>query len=83
MSGKLSGIDLDVSGAPTTTQNLRNEFDYLLKDWQEAGLDKPSIVRCSKVHVIYHGKLLMKLGDLSEQDLTAVNQLVKAYFELD
>ena len=57
LSEELSGVDVDVSIAPTTTQTKRNEFDVDISSWKEAGLSTPSIVRCSKVHYIHHGFL--------------------------
>lgn len=36
----------------SATNKLALEYDYRLKDWRMAGLDKPSIVRLRRVHAI-------------------------------
>jgi len=67
------GLDFsDVNIARISSQNPRYEYDVQIKDWQEAGLKQPSIVRCSKMKPIPIGKIGIKLGDLSDEDLEAV-----------
>jgi len=75
------GIDIDVSFARVTTKKPRNEFDGLLDKWKEAGLERPSLVRCSKVNTITPGDELVKIGALQHSDLIAVMDGVKLYFE--
>jgi len=82
LSDELSGIDVDVSVAPTTTKENRNIFDIEIEHWQEAGLGKPSIARCSKVHYIHHRLFRKKLGKLHENDLQLIDDALKKFFKL-
>ena len=75
------GIDIDISVARVTTKKPRNEFDIPLDKWKEAGLERPSLVRCSKVNTITPGDELVKIGTLQPEDLLAVIDGVKLYFE--
>lgn len=64
---------------------LQLEGDYLIKDWQEAGLDKPSIARVQRVVEIppsYIGKG-GKFGHLSERDARNIEILLKQYSNPD
>ncbi|WP_244182591.1 type II toxin-antitoxin system PemK/MazF family toxin [Geobacillus thermocatenulatus] len=44
--------DIDVTIAKVTSQQPRNEFDVPIEHWQEAGLIKPSVVRCTKLKTL-------------------------------
>lgn len=55
--------------ATVTSHQVRNEFDIEIEYWEEAGLDKPSIVRCSKLNTVHFKELLFKIGKLHEHDL--------------
>ncbi|WP_272913744.1 type II toxin-antitoxin system PemK/MazF family toxin [Halalkalibacter okhensis] len=48
--------------------------------WEEAGLDKPSIVRCSKLNTVHFKELLFKIGKLHEHDLERVLTTIRNYF---
>ena len=75
------GLDIDVSIARVTTAEKRNKFDVIIKDWKQAKLKEPSIVRCSKVNTIKPTKYLIKIGTLSKEDAINVVETVKLYFE--
>jgi len=67
------GFDFaDVNIARISSQAPRSEFDVQIKNWQEAGLKQPSVVKCSKVRAMEVGKINLKLGDLSDDDLERV-----------
>jgi mRNA interferase MazF len=72
--------ELDHSVATVTSKGQRNKYDVVLEDWEQAGLDVPSVVRCSKINTIYHNDLIHKYGDLSESDLANVIETIKSYF---
>ena len=82
VSEELSGVDVDISVAPTTTQEKRNQFDVDIEFWKEAGLNQPSVARCSKIHYVSHMLLRRKLGNLDERDLERVNEAMRMYFGL-
>ena len=73
------GIDIDVSVARVTSKSKRNQFDIELKYWQEAGLNKPSVVRCSKINTIPAGRELLRIGHLHPEDLMAIREAVTLY----
>ena len=67
------GLDIDVYVARvTSTTKLRDAFDVALHDWQAANLNRPSVVRCSKLSVIDPGTLGFKAGTLTPSDLDSV-----------
>ena len=82
LSEELSGVDVDISIAPATTQPQRNEFDVILTFWKEAGLSAPSIVRCSKVHYVHHGFLQRKIGVADPRDMENIDNVLRKYFGL-
>lgn len=62
----------------SATNKLRLEHDYLLQDWREAGLDKPSIARADRIAEIppsYVGTV-GKNGRLSTRDEMALRELL-------
>ncbi|MEQ6378766.1 type II toxin-antitoxin system PemK/MazF family toxin [Bacillaceae bacterium S4-13-58] len=73
-------VELDHLIATVTSQHTRNEFDVTIEYWEEAGLDKPSIVRCSKLNTVHYKELLFKIGKLHEHDLERVLQTIRNYF---
>lgn len=76
------GIDIDISVARITSKNSRNQFDVELIYWSEAGLSRPSVVRCSKISTVRPGEQLLKLGSLKKEDLDKVEETVKKYISL-
>lgn len=73
-------VELDQLIATVTSQHTRNEFDVAIEYWQEAGLDKPSIVRCSKLNTVHFKELLFKIGKLHYHDLDRVLTTIRNYF---
>ena len=74
------GIDIDVNILRVTTKIPRNEFDVQLKYWKEAGLKRPSTVRCTKINTIKPGKTMIKVGRLHPEDLIKAQQQLLLYF---
>lgn len=73
-------VELDHLIATVTSQQARNEFDVVIEYWEEAGLDKPSIVSCSKLNTVHFKELLFKIGELHEHDLDRVLTTIRNYF---
>ena len=73
------GVDLDMTSLRITSQKPRNDFDVEITYWQEAGLDKPSVVRCSKISTIEPGEPMLKIGKLQASDFSNVSCKVKEY----
>jgi mRNA interferase MazF len=72
--------ELDHLIATVTSQQSRNEFDVVIEYWEEAGLAKPSVVRCSKLNTLHYKELLFKIGKLHESDLERVLTTIRNYF---
>lgn len=72
--------ELDHLIGTMTSQQARNEFDVVIEYWEEAGLDKPSVVRCSKLNTLHYKELLFKIGKLHESDLERVLTAIRNYF---
>lgn len=62
----------------SSTNKLHMEHDYLLQDWQSAGLVKPSIARVDRIAEIPAGYLgtAGRLGRLSERDAAAISRIL-------
>lgn len=48
------------------------KYGYIVKDWKEAGLDRPSIIKCNKEDMYKVKKpfqLIKKIGNLTIRDL--------------
>lgn len=56
--------------------------DVVLKDWQQAGLLRPSVVRAGRLQVIERRFLAAQRGVLSAADLAAVDQALKTVLGL-
>lgn len=73
-------VELDHIIATVTSQQARNEFDVVVEYWKEAGLEKPSVVQCSKLNTLHYQELLFKIGRLHESDLKRVLTAIRNYF---
>jgi hypothetical protein len=66
-----------VTGA---ANKLSLPHDYLIRDWREAGFDKPSIARVDRIAEIPAGYLgtAGRIGRLSEHDIEAIKRVLAA-----
>lgn len=67
----------------SATNKLHLEHDYLLRDWEEAGLVKPSIARIDRIAEIpadYLGTA-GRLGRLSERDISEISRILESLLE--
>ena len=62
----------------SSTNRLRLEHYYPLRDWREAGPDKPSVPRADRVAEMPHGYLgtAGRIGRLSERDIAAISGML-------
>ncbi|MFM8805087.1 MAG: type II toxin-antitoxin system PemK/MazF family toxin [Planctomycetia bacterium] len=57
-------------------------LDYAPADWQQAGLDRPSTIRITRLVTIEKSVLRARIGQLSEADGAAVKTLWNQKFRL-
>ena len=57
-------------------------LDLALSRWQEAGLEKPSTIRLSRVVTIEKSLLKVRIGKLSNEDLSLVRKTWNEEFRL-
>jgi mRNA interferase MazF len=70
----LAVLDDAVVAAITSTTAIRNRFDYQLVDWQEAGLDKVSVVQLTKLYTLNQSLFESIIGHLSSRDWTEIKK---------
>jgi len=75
------GVDVDMTIARITSKNPRNMFDVQVEFWEEAGLRKPSVVRCSKISTIIPSQKMLLFGKMQDSDLKKVHEGIKLYFD--
>ena len=64
----LAVMDDAILAAITSNTTLRDRFDYQLIDWQEAGLDKVSVVRLTKLYTLNRTQFQSVVGHLSKRE---------------
>jgi mRNA interferase MazF len=62
--------DEDCVAAPITSQIRPAEFDFVVTDWQAAGLNVPSMVPVHKLTVLAKTEIVRRLGVCSSPDRT-------------
>ena len=62
----------------SATNKLHLEHDYLIRDWEKAGLEKPSIARVDRIAEIPAGYLGTTgyIGHLSERDIASLTRIL-------
>jgi mRNA interferase MazF len=73
--------DIIVAVISSQIQKYNGKTDYLLKDWQIAGLFQPSVVR-STLLTMLASRVDHKIGSLSSADLREVEQRLKLSLEI-
>lgn len=66
--------------AKVTTQEPRNEFDIFIENWEEIGLNKPSVVRCTKLSTFSKEDLIFRAATLDEGSIQKIPQIIIKYF---
>lgn len=70
---------LECLSVKVTSHKIRNtdQFDTPIKYWKEAGLNKPSIARVSKVMNLSKDKFINKKGILHKDDIITISEQYK------
>ena len=58
-----------VAEVTTSIRDIAAEVDF---DWEEAGLDRPSVINCDGLHTITKGSLTTCAGSVSEATMERV-----------
>ena len=66
--------DKDVLVAKITSQSYKTSNDINLKDWKQAGLSSPSIVRVHKIQTLHSSLVFGLIGRLTSTDLIAAKK---------
>lgn len=78
------GGDDDLLVAPVTSHAGRSSFDVSVRQWPQAGLRLPSVVRAEKLATVEKSVVVRQLGKLSAADLgnveIALRRLLQALF---
>ncbi|MGE7934030.1 hypothetical protein [Viridibacillus arvi] len=69
-------IDL-LNSIAEINQNL-GTYDIVLENWEEIGLEKPSVVRL-KFSEITDGELISKVATLDKKDINRINESIIKY----
>lgn len=77
----LDAGDDDVLVARITTHDFKTKYDIAIKEWKQAGLKAPSVVRLHKLATLEKSLVDRKLGSLSADDLKAVRSLYEKLFD--
>lgn len=73
----LLDVDILLPIAKITSKEKRTEKDYTIKNWKEAGLDKPSVIRFNKTKWLISSALAAedKIGHLDQEDIKEIKRL--------
>ncbi len=72
----LLDVDIILPIAKITSKEIRTNKDYEIKKWQDAGLDKESVIRFDKIMLVMQKDLKEEdyIGHLSEEDIKAIKE---------
>lgn len=62
-----------------TSKEKRNEKEYQILKWKEAGLSKPSTIRIGKRLQLFDSDFTRRLGKLSAYDIIEVTKKMRKY----
>ena len=75
-------LDILLAYVSSQVTRARQPLDYIIADWQTAGLLKPSFIR-PKVATVDPSLIRYHIGRLSDTDLKAVDTRLQIAFDLD
>ncbi|MGB3777815.1 MAG: type II toxin-antitoxin system PemK/MazF family toxin [Tunicatimonas sp.] len=69
--------DGDMIVCRITSKLHHTAFDFVIQEWQAAGLKLPSVVRVHKIATLERGMVLTKFGTINEQDKKSIQQIFR------
>ena len=63
-----------LTAVPITSKIDRDEFDFEIKGWAEAGLIKLSVIRVHRISTILESRLVAELGSLPAGDIKKLQE---------
>lgn len=75
------GLDVILLFLTSNLNSDKKEGDYLLKEWQEAGLPKPSMIRM-KIMTLDKDFIIKKIGEIQSMDRLEIDSIVKRFFDI-
>ncbi len=72
-----SGEDVILAAISGQRVDHPGRFDYVVKDWQGAGLLMPSVVRAGKLVTLQRDLIRRSLGSLPAAELGAIGELLR------
>ena len=79
----LEVLTIKVTSKPphTDKDDIIDEYEVPIFDWEEANLLTPSVARISKMKILHEDKFITKIGKLSENDWRNINKKAKKYLK--
>ena len=74
--------EFEVLSVKVTKHDQRDEWDYPILYWSEAGLRLKSTARISKAMYLSSDNFIFKIGDLHKEDLSEVDKMFIEYINL-
>ena len=74
-----SGLDIILLFLTSNLKSEQKEGDYILNEWQEAGLPKPSKTRM-KIMTLDKDFVVKKIGEIQSLDRTELKQIFQNFF---
>jgi hypothetical protein len=65
--------EIYVMSLMVTGSNERSEYDIVIKDWEQAGLSKKSVIRTRRRYKLEESDFRRKIGELSPRDQILLN----------
>lgn len=78
----LVDLEADCLVCRITSVPHQGSLDLAISDWEKAGLEKPSVVRLSRLVTIEKSLLKVRIGKLSGKDLSLVRKTWNEQFRL-
>ena len=75
------GLDVTIVFITSQINSPSRVGDYYLKNWSEAGLPKPSLVRM-KFATLHKSIIVKKLGQLESDDRAEIEKILISFFGL-
>jgi mRNA interferase MazF len=76
-------VGIDNVVAKITSKKARTNLDVIIEHWEQANLDRPSIVRTDHLYTIHNFELKYKIGKLSKDDLKKVLKSIQSYISME